>query len=344
MRPESTSVALLRALCGYLRWADVVHLTAVYNFPTIPTLLACKILGKPVVWSPRGALQRWKGSTRLRAKAVWERICSLVAPTDTILHVTSEQEARESLEKFPGFKAAIIPNAVEIPSNPVRFPAAGALRLLFLGRLHPKKGIENLLEACHKLKLLPASGFPRDSKAEARGDWSLVIAGTGDPCYIQTLQQHIDRLGLREEVTMAGELVGKEKEEAFGRADLLIAPSYIENFGMVVAEGLAHGLPVIASKGMPWKEIEQMGCGLWVDNDPDTLASSIERISRMPLEAMGLKGRKWMEQEYSWGSAARKMRKLYEESLDCRSEGRQSTSTLLTSASSTQPAATSREP
>lgn len=316
LRPESTSVALLRALHGYVNWSDIVHLTAVYNFPTIPTLVACQLLNKPIIWSPRGALQRWEGSTRLKSKALWERICRLIAPAGMVLHVTSAEEAQESLQKVPGFKAVVIPNAVEIPEDPRRYPGTGTLRLLFLGRLHPKKGIENLLEACKKLNLPLSTQSLHGSNANIRTTWSLVIAGAGDPVYVQTLQERVRKLGLSDQVTMVGEVIGKAKEEAFGHADMLVAPSYTENFGMVVAEALAHGLPVVAGKRMPWKEMVNIGCGMSVDNDPDTLAASIEKMSQLPLEAMGLKGRQWMERDYSWESAARKMIEVYKESVD----------------------------
>lgn len=297
--PHSISPDLLGALYGHLRWADVVHLTAVYNFPTIPALLASRLLCKPVIWSPRGALQRWQGSTRLRLKAAWERICRLAAPAGMVLHVTCREEAVESLEKMRGFEAVVIPNAVDIPDQPVRAPEDGTLRLLFLGRLHPKKGIENLLEACPRLRLSP----PRE--------WSLVIAGAGEPAYTETLRQRIASLGLAGRVTMAGEVVGPTKYEALARASLMVAPSYTENFGMVVAEGLAHGLPVIAGKGMPWQKMEEVGCGLWVDNDPATLAASIERISRMDLPSMGSAGRRWMRREFSWDAIAKRMIEVY---------------------------------
>src|SRR5262249_24938899 len=71
----SVSRVLLRLLRGYVRWADVVHLTAVYSFPSIPTLLSCTLLGKPVVWSPRGMFQRWEGSTRTTLKSIWNLVC-----------------------------------------------------------------------------------------------------------------------------------------------------------------------------------------------------------------------------------------------------------------------------
>src|SRR5262249_36805132 len=86
----SVSPTLLRLLPVYVRWADVVHLTAVYSFPTIPTLLTCKLLGKPVVWSPRGMFQRWEGSTKTTLKSIWNLACRVVSPKRLALHVTSE--------------------------------------------------------------------------------------------------------------------------------------------------------------------------------------------------------------------------------------------------------------
>ena len=88
-------------------------------------------------------------------------------------------------------------------------------------------------------------------------------------------------------------------------------PSYTENFAIVVAEALAHGVPVIASTGTPWSRLGQMKCGLWVDNDPETLADAIRSISTMPLRDMGLIGREWMQSEFSWRSVAEQTLDLY---------------------------------
>lgn len=301
-RSFSVSVApgLLWYMIGVIRWADVVHLTAVYSFPTIPCLLACKVLGRPVVWSPRGSLQRWEGSTRPTLKAVWEWVCRVVAPKRLVLHVTSEEEAKESLEKFPGVETAVIPNGIEIPGKVTHIHGSGMLRLLYLGRLDPKKGIENLLAACRILD--GALGVP----------WSLRVAGTGDPIYTKTIKVRIEELGLSQPVEMVGEVVREAKRRLFENADIVVVPSYTENFGMVVAEALAHSVPVIASRGTPWKRLEEMGCGLWVDNTPEELAKAIEQMSRMPLREMGQRGREWMQREFGWDIRAQEIIKCYE--------------------------------
>ncbi|HSQ05574.1 MAG TPA: glycosyltransferase, partial [Burkholderiales bacterium] len=111
----SVSPQLLRSLPAAIRSADVVHLTAVYSFPTIPTLFLSRWYRKPVVWSPRGMLQRWPETPRTALKAPWEQICRLVAPRNMVLHCTSEEEAAESTERMEGARAVVIPNGVEVP-------------------------------------------------------------------------------------------------------------------------------------------------------------------------------------------------------------------------------------
>ena len=298
--PQSVSPTLLRLLPSYIRWADVVHLTAVYSFPTIPSLLACKVLEKPVVWSPRGAFQRWEGSRRRTLKTVWEWACRMVAPKRLVLHVTSEEEAKESLERFPGVDTAIIPNGIGVPEKVAHVRGNGVLRLLYLGRLHPKKGIENLLAACRIVE--DALGIP----------WSLTVAGAGDPKYAETIKLRVAELDLSRRVKMVGEVVGEGKGRLFENADLAVVPSHTENFGMVVAEALAHGVPVIASRGTPWQRLEEIGCGLWVENTPESLAWAIKEMSRMPLREMGQLGREWMQREFRWEMMARELIKCYE--------------------------------
>ena len=300
---HSVSPTLLRLLPSYIHWADVVHLTAVYSFPTIPTLLACKILGKPVIWSPRGALQRWDGSTRLWAKSVWEWVCRRVAPQRCILDVTSDEEAGASLDRFPGIETFVVPNGVEIPEQVTHIPGEGLLRLLYVGRLHPIKGIENLLSACKMLN--DSSDIP----------WSLTIAGTGDPYYTEALRTRIAKLELVPQVQMVGEVIGTAKHQLFANTDITVMPSYTESFGMVVAEALAYGVPVAVSRGTPWKRVEGTGCGLWVANEPQSLAKAIKQMSRMPLREMGLRGRAWMQREFAWPLVAQRMVQLYQEAI-----------------------------
>ncbi len=140
---------------------------------------------------------------------------------------------------------------------------------------------------------------------------SLTIAGAGDAEYAKNLQTTIAHMAPAERPKMIGYVSGSEKAKLFEHADVVVVPSYTENFGLVVAEALAHGVPVIASKGTPWQRVEEIGCGLWVDNSPESLAAAIKQISRMPLREMGQRGRDWMQREYSWDLMAKRTMELY---------------------------------
>lgn len=299
----SVSPALLRLLTSYVGWADVVHLTAVYSFPTIPTLLAAHLYGKPVVWSPRGMLQRWSGSTRPKLKTFWEKACRLVSPDRLILHVTSEDEAVQSVKRLPGVATAIVPNGIQVPESVGHVARGDKLRIVYIGRLDPIKGIENLLSACRSLGCLHL-------------DYSLTIAGDGAAPYVAKLRSEIKRSNLSGRVAMIGNVEGEAKRDLFAHADVVVVPSHMENFGMVVAEALAHAVPVIASRGTPWQRVEEVGCGLWVDNDPESLASALTAAQVMPLRRMGECGREWMRREFTWASVAANMLGLYRQLVE----------------------------
>ncbi len=296
---HTVSPALLRLLPSYVRWADVVHLTGVYSFPTWPTLLTSRLEGKPVIWSPRGAWQRWRGTRRTRLKKGWDGVARAMAPRGLVLHTTSADEARDTERHFPGFSVVVIENGVEVPARIERNPAPGMLRLLYIGRLDPIKGLENLLAACGTLE------------GRIAGSWSLTIAGGGAQDYSAHLRESAAGLGLGMRVRFVGHREGEEKRALFENADIFVLPSFGESFGLVIAEALAHGVPVVASRGTPWRRVEEMGCGLWVENTPPTLAEAIERISRMPLAQMGQVGRDWMTREFDWARRALDMADVY---------------------------------
>lgn len=297
------SIQLLLKLPALVRRADVVHLTATYSFPTIPTLVLCYVFNKPLVWSPRGAIQdahEWEGSRRRRLKRVWERVCNtLIRPGRVVTHTTAERERIATQERLPRATAVTVPNGVDVPEMlPERdWLPDGRLRLMYLGRLSPKKGIENLLQAIDRLG---------DSSI------SLTIYGAGDVAYATSLKELAGRLGLLgKSVFFAGNVDGAAKSAAFHTSDVCVVPSHTENFCMVVAEALAHGLPVIASHGAPWAEIENNQCGLWVDNSPESLAQAIIRIRDMELSEMGKRGWSWMSAEHDWNAIAGSMLNIY---------------------------------
>lgn len=281
-----------------VRWADIVHLTAVYSPPTIPTLALCRLFRKPVMWSTRGALQSWRERSRKNLKSFWEKTCGLFcSPERVMVHVTGEPERRESVERLRHVSVAVIANGIEAPpaNGNKRRGTDNGLRLLYLGRLHPIKGIENLLKAM----------------ATMTNGVTLSVCGEGEAGYQARLRALAAELDLNGRVTFHGRVDGDAKEQQFAEADLCVVPSFTENFCNVIAESLAHGVPVVASKGTPWARVAEIDCGLWVDNDAATLADAIRQMQTKPLREMGERGREWMERDYSWPTIARDMTSKY---------------------------------
>jgi glycosyltransferase involved in cell wall biosynthesis len=291
------SVTLLARLPGMIRRADVVHLNGVYCFTTLPALLLCRVMKKPVVWSTLGALQRWPGARRARAKQIFERICSaLCEPERVVMHLASGEEENESRLRITRIGSVIIRYGTCVPVLNQEWNMRGpTLRLLYIGRLHPIKGIENLLRAM----------------IEARANTSLDICGEGEPSYEALLRTRVAELGLGERIHFHGAVTGAAKEIRFREADICMVPSFKESFGAVVTESLARAVPVIASQGTPWREVERIGCGLWVNNEAANLACAIDQAATMPLAEMGMRGREWMQREFSWDHTTAKLLDLY---------------------------------
>jgi glycosyltransferase involved in cell wall biosynthesis len=224
-----------------------------------------------------------------------------------VLHVTSEEERLESVKRIPNAQAVVIPNGIELPKlNGVQEERKdNELRILYLGRLHPIKGIENLLRALPGLK------------ASAH----LSICGDGDAGYQKHLHSLARELGLNGRVEFHGRVDGQAKEQQFREADLCVVPSFKENFCIVVAEALARGVPVVASRGTPWQRLVEMRCGLWVDNTTEELSKAMDLAAHLPLLEMGKRGREWMGREYSWQTIAEQMVGQYRLLIEANQSG-----------------------
>ena len=302
------SPELLKQLPKWIRWADVVHLTALYSFPTIPVLNQCRMYRRPLVWSLRGALlddqncHLYAPPSLLKRslKMAWNRVCRWsVSPERTVLHVTTEQEREASEKMYPGARFAVVPNGVWIPRALPKgreWMPNGQVRLMFLGRLAPKKGIENLLHAMAKLG----------------PEVHLKLYGTGNKDYERKLKALGQELRLGDRAVFKGHVDGEAKTQAFSQADVCVVPSYSENFCIVVAEALAHGVPVIVSDRLAWEKVAEIGCGLVVPNDPDSLADAVRYLGKMDLIEMGRQGRAWMLRAFDWVVIAERMAKTYQ--------------------------------
>ncbi len=300
LRGRDIAPAIIPELKLLSRDADLIHLTATYSFPSLPTMATALMRGRPLVWSPRGAIQaahEWDAARRQRLKLAWEGAARRLLPRNTLLHVTAEVEREACEQRFPGVPAVVIPNGVDAPDAlpPRNWRPDGAFRLMFLSRLDVKKGLENAFEALARLP----------------DHVTLDIYGTGQDTYVDQLKTAVEAKGLSARVKFHGHVEGDAKRDAFLAADAFILPSFSENFGIVVAEALAHGVPVISSRATPWAEMETHGCGLWVDNAPDALATAIQSLETADLEAMGARGRTWVDKTLGWDSLAQSVAQQY---------------------------------
>lgn len=299
------SSSLASALFRKAAQVDIVHNHSLWSMVNVAAGWVVPGRKAKLVTSPRGTLSPWALSrTKSLKRVLWPLQRRALVKAD-LLHATSEEEYRDI--RTQGFTApvAIIPNGIDLPTMPPGKPVLPLRTLLFLGRIHPTKCVDRLLQAWQALQ-------------QQHPDWQLMIAGHGDPAYEKELKQLAGSLDLQR-VNFSGSLFGAEKSNAYFGAELFVLASHSENFGMVVAEALAHGCPAIVSKGAPWAGLETEGCGWWVEHDVATLTQTLDKAMALPperLAEMGLKGREWMQREYGWESVAEKMEAAYRWLLD----------------------------
>jgi glycosyltransferase involved in cell wall biosynthesis len=232
---------------------------------------------------------------------------------------------------IPGSRVAVIPNGVNVPVEQPE-PACGAEPyLLFMGRLHRYKRVERIIRAFAAAVGEHGAQMPQGSAVVGRersgrrgtlrdellgGRWALFVAGDGDADYRRELERFAADSGVGDCVRFVGHVSGEEKAWLLAEAEGLVLASYSENFGMSVAEALAHGTPCLVTKTAPWEGLERERCGLWVDDSEEALTEGMRRLMALsPAErrAMGMRGREWMQRDFSWDNVARRMLTLYEE-------------------------------
>lgn len=252
-----------------LRQANTLYLASFFyplSFALAPIAL---IMGIKVIWSPRGETSPSALKYGIRRKKLLLGYIRLLRNHITF-HVTSRAEAGDLQNALGKCRVAYIPVGMAIPDQTVC--ESHQKDLLFLGRIHPIKGLENLIQA------LSLTTFFRSSSHR------LLIAGYAQQNYDDVLKKLILSLGLNEKVVFLGKIEGEEKNRTLACSYALILPSFSENFGAVVAESLAQGTPAIASLGTPWSILEEEKAGYHVSNNPESLAFAIDSILSLPEE------------------------------------------------------------
>jgi glycosyltransferase involved in cell wall biosynthesis len=283
---------------------DIIHLQHIWN-PYIQVMAFWAYHKKiPYIVTPRGMLEPW-----IMANNPWKKKTAMflyqrkAIQRAVHIHATGEMEKRNIQALGFSNPIAIIPNGIDLGEVKSVKKQYGSKKMVFLSRIHPKKGIELLLEAWRE--------------SETMG-WTLNIAGDGDATYVASLSHSAQDLG---NVHFVGPQYGEAKWDFLLSADVMVLPTYSENFGIVVAEALAIGVPVITTKETPWEDLKTYQCGWWIDLSVSNLKIALSDAfctSNVILESMGTNGKKLIKEKYEIKSVGKKIFNLYQKILNLK--------------------------
>jgi glycosyltransferase involved in cell wall biosynthesis len=303
VRELRSSSGLTRALHELAPTTDVIHNHGLWLLPNVDAGRAALHAHKPFIVATRGMLAPAAlAFSRIKKRVVWALLQGKVVRQAACMHATSEQEYHEIRDFGLDNPVAIVPNGIDLPELGKRSssgPAAGRI-VLSLGRIHPKKGLDSLVRAWAKVE-------------PAHPDWRLRIIGPDELGHAGELAAVAAELKARR-ISVEKSVAGDAKIEAYQQAELFVLPTLNDNFATTVAEALASGTPVIATKGAPWPALRSEGCGWWIDHGVEPLAAALGNammMTREALQAMGAKGQVWMARDFSWDRVANDMLDVY---------------------------------
>lgn len=275
-----------------------------------------KTCGCALVISPRGMLEPWAlNHKKWKKRLAWSLYQKFILENASCLHTTSVAEAEQIRKLGLRNPIAVVPNGIEIPELNTNWQMRDGRTeydiyskkkkeyekrtILFLSRIQKKKGLVNLVKAWAKVK---------------DPGWSIRVIGPEEDGHLAEVKSLAENCGVIEDFTFEEPIDGDLKWTVYRNADLFVLPTFSENFGIVIAEALACGTPVITTKGAPWEELNTHRCGWWIDIGVQPLADALkDAMSRSDSERviMGLRGRKLVEDRYAWPRIAEQMIEVY---------------------------------
>ena len=331
------SPSLLWWLWRNVRTFDAVHIHSWWNLTVLFATMVCILRGVKPILAPRGMLSAF--SLTGRFKPLFHRLIGQKLLKNTFLHATSEQEARECAALIPTWQAANLPNFLDlttlptfsnvefqiledvstldienstlkdVPKSEIQNPKSkdpsvfevenAPFRLLFLSRLHQKKGVEILFEALAKVPF----------------EWTLTIAGDGETDYLEQLKKLSDNLRISHKINWLGWIDAKNKWAIYQNADLLVLPSHNENFANVVIESLAVGTPVLVSQYVGLSDYvleKKMGwvCDTTVQSLRETLTESYHQ--KAERHAINVRSPQQIRQDFDPSVLAQRYVEMYQ--------------------------------
>ncbi len=292
-----------------LRRADGVHIHGIWEQSTAIAAKSARLHDKPYVLSAHGMLEPWALAHKRVKKLIY---AALIEHTNVAraacLHALTHAEASQYIHFGARSPIAIIPNGVDVPSTNDSglflhcFPQLQGKRIiLFLARLHPKKGLDLLVKTWANL-------------ADAWPDAHLVLAGPDSEGTQQNLERLIALHGLQRRILFTGMLDGPLKWSALAASECFVLPSYSEGLSVSILEALGAGLPVIVTEQCNMPEIKDRRAGWQIQPDIDQLTTALAEFLQNTASAnreMGSRGADLIATRHSWPTIAAQMANVY---------------------------------
>lgn len=282
---------------------DIVHVNCCWTPDCAMIQRLAQKRGYKVVLTPHGMLEPWiikRHYWTRKVPALWLYQKAAVQRADCV-QATAESE-RDNLLKL-GYNSNIKVVRLGIDADGIEMKKSWkkTRQILFLSRVHVKKGINFLVEAADVLR------------NELQG-YKILVAGEGDADYVEAMNRMICDRRLQDIVKLIGGVYGDEKWRLFQTSDFFVLPTHSENFGLAIAESLASGTPVITTVGTPWNDLNDTNSGAWIEIGTQPLTDTLRKflaLSDEELETMGRNGRKLIETKYSAHVMAEQMMEVY---------------------------------
>ena len=283
---------------------DLIQIQSMWDLPYHKVMVEARRLGIPYIVTPRGMLEPWSLSQKKwKKKLAWWLYQRNDVQKSVCVFTTAKMEAEHVSNLGITTCKVVIPNGIETDAYPCKSSVEGVKKqVLFLSRVHVKKGIELLFEAWKRLH----SDYV---------DWQLLVIGNGEAEYIHSLENRVESLGLKDSIKILPPVFGEAKIKVYQESALFCLPSFSENFGMVIAEAMSCGTPVITTTNCPWEILNETNTGWCVDLSVDNLECTLREAMGMDANAlydMGQKAGKLIFDNFDYRSVTRKTLRLYE--------------------------------
>jgi glycosyltransferase involved in cell wall biosynthesis len=314
IREFAFSAQLTTWLWQNINQYDVIHIHAIFSYPSTMGMFIARLKNIPYICRPIGQLCQWSLQQGYRKKQIY---LNLIEKSNIqhskALHLTTEAEFQELKRLNFKIDHFILPLGMSIAETIVNAQqklrdklgiASDEAIILFMSRIHPKKGLDYLLQALAKLKTYP---------------FKLIIAGSGSPEYEIEIKKLITEIKLNDHIYFTGFVDGEIKNLLLQGSDLFALTSYSENFGIAVLEALAAGLPVLVTPGVALASlVENNQLGYVTSLEIEQIVLHLEQFlkDRTMAKIMGDRSRKLVQERYSWEQIANRLIKIYQKILE----------------------------